>query len=207
MTATTPSTEAIIARPGSLIDALRGAARGWSRRALAGSAAFAALRSRARASRTARSNGVTPPAIGATADRSNTADVCRSPTRSRLAAQMAMASASAASSGVGTAARLEDDRDHPADLLLAGRAAARHGGLDLARRRLADGQPGLGGREQDDAPGVTDPEGRLGVAAEEQPLHGDQGGPVRLDEVRDAGVDLEQPLRAAARPGVVTRQP
>ena len=96
---------------------------------------------RARRARTA----VSPRTIGATAARSMTeafepgAVLTRSPGRSALARQIAIARASAASSGVGTSASWRIDGDHPADLLLVRRAVPGDADLDLVGRRLADG--------------------------------------------------------------------
>ena len=96
------------------------------------------------------------------------------PPRSVLATQVAIARASAASSGRGSSLMPEHQLDHPLDLLLVGRAVARDGALDLVRGGLPDRRPVLGRGQQHDAAGLAHREGRLDVAREEQPLDAEQ---------------------------------
>ena len=136
--------------------------------------------------------------IGATAARSITAAVAApTPEPSVLAAQTAIARASAASSGRGRSAMREDHLDHPLDLLLVGRAVARDRRLDLVRGRLADRHAVLGRREQHDPARLADGEGRLHVLREEQPLDGDDPRLVERDELVDAGCGSRAAARAA----------
>ena len=72
----------------------------------------------------------------------------RPPSSSRpascLHAQIAIARASAASSGRGSSLIPQNQLDHPLDLALVGRAVARDRALDLVRRRLGHRRPVLG---------------------------------------------------------------
>ena len=79
--------------------------------------------------------------------------------------------------------------------------------LDLVGGRLADRDAGLGGRQQDDAAGLADGEGRLDVAAEEEPLDPDHGRPVGLDQVGDGGVDRRAAGSPSGSAGIVATQP
>ncbi len=88
----------------------------------------------------------------------------------------------------------EDDRHHAADLALLGPPVPGDAHLDLVRRHLADGDPGLGGREQDDAPRLADREGGLRVLREEQALHGHEVGVVGVEQLDDVRVDAPQAL-------------
>ena len=57
----------------------------------------------------------------------------------------------------------------------------------------------LGRGEQDDATGLADREGRLGVPREEQPLDADDRRPVQLDQFAHGGVDAVQPVGQGVR--------
>ncbi len=114
-----------------------------------------------------------------------------------LAAQTAMARASAASSGVGRLGHAQDHLDHPLDLGLVGRAVAGDGRLDLARRGLDDRHAVLGRGQEHDPAGLADTERGLHVAREEQPLHGQHGRLVEGQQLVDQGVDGQQPVGQA----------
>ena len=136
-------------------------------------------RSRAPRARPART-GVSPRAIGAMAARSRTglrrrSGVDRSPARSALAMQIAIASASAVSSGRRDLGELEDHRDHPADLVLVRVAVPVTPTLTSLGVASRTGDAGLGRRQQHDAARLADAERALGVLREEQPLHGERG--------------------------------
>ena len=74
-------------------------------------------------------------------------------------------------------------------------AAAADGLLHLVRRRLVDGNLGLGGREQGDAASLADDHGGLHVALEEEPLDGDPVRPVLGKQLAQRRVQTMQPLR------------
>lgn len=115
---------------------------------------------------------------------------------------MAMASASAASSGRGTGIQLQQAPRHVHDLFFLGQTVAHHRLLYLHGRVLVDGDAHLLRRAEDDAAPVGHGDAGGDVLAEKQFLDGDL---IRLelpDQLLQIVPDLHQPgCQRHTRPG------
>src|SRR6266550_3321661 len=89
----------------------------------------------------------------------------------------------------------EDELDHPLNLFLVGRAVADDRALDLVRGRLADRLAVLRRRQENNPTSLPNSDRGLGVAAEEQPLDGDDSRLVERQELVEQAVDCKEPLR------------
>jgi hypothetical protein len=91
--------------------------------------------------------------------------------------------------------RLEAQHDlhHPRDLVLLGAARAADGVLDLLGRVGDARQPALARSEHHHPPRLADRERALGVAAEEDVLHRDDGDVVLVEQLAHAAMDVRQP--------------
>ena len=112
----------------------------------------------------------------------------------RQAWQIARASASAASAGVGTASRPQHPRHHGAHLRLVGGAVAGDRGLHLARGVQPDGETVLGAERQRDAARLRRAHHGAEVVLREYPLHGHRRRAVLGEHEADAPRDGQQAL-------------
>src|SRR5688500_2257076 len=101
--------------------------------------------------------------------------------------------------GLGCGLQAEQLLNHVLHLLLGGAAGPDDGVLDLRRRVFPDGKVLQRGRQQDCAAGMTEDHAGARVVAKEHAFDGHGIGPGARNDIRDAVVDLLEPLRERRR--------
>ncbi len=117
--------------------------------------------------------------------------------------QMARASASAASAGVGSSSKTEHTGDHGAHLALVCGAITGDRGLHLARSVKADGKPAARRRVQRDATGLCGAHHRAEIVLGEDALDRDGIRREGKDRILDPGADRPGGARASGCSGGV----